>query len=269
MSTLTGQAIKDTYEGLLKLEDSTAGITSSYQQIQDGLGNNTGLQIKQNGLFGGGVLSYNQLQPQFMGSGYILTNGVQYGAGTQNTIIATPFYDNGIYSYSAITTYTATITSTSDTVEYAIYSAQIINPFGLYPYQQIVSGITASTTSTGAKTFVLPSNISMSGTGAGVYFLVYKISNSGVQPTYRPGGVSSIANLTNTSPLAYGPLLTLSNVYSIAQTIRGNNAVSNILSFSGLSTFDSTYSNTINTLQSSNASLSGQAAGLLLHVVGA
>jgi hypothetical protein len=268
MSNLTGQQINQTYDGLLNLQDSTTGITSSFQAIQDGLGNNTGLRIKQNGLFGGGVLSYNQLQPQFMGSGYQLTNAVQYGAGTQNTIIATPFYDSGIYSYSAITTYTATITSTSDTVEYAIYSAQIINPFGLYPYEQIVSGITASTTSTGAKTFVLPSNISMSGTGAGVYFLVYKISNSGVQPTYRPGS-TTISNLTSTSSLSYGPVLLLSNAYSSAQTIRGNNTSSNFLSFSGLSTFDSTYSNTINTLQSSNASLAGQAAGLLLHVVGA
>jgi hypothetical protein len=268
MANLTNQQIKDTYYGLLNLETTTTGITNSFQAIQDGLGNNTGLRIKQNGLFGGGVVSYNQLQPQFMGAGYQLTNGVQYGAGTQNTIIATPFYDSGIYSYSAITTYTATITSTSDTVEYAIYSSQIINPFGLYPYQQIVSGITADTTSTGAKTFVLPSNISMSGTGAGVYFLVYKITNSGVQPTYRPGA-TSISNLTSTSPLIYGPVLTLSNVYSTAQTIRGNNTSSNFLSFSGLSTFDSTYSNTINTLQSSNASLSGQAGGLLLHTVGA
>jgi hypothetical protein len=267
MSTLTGNQIQNTYQGLLNLATSTTGITSSFQSIQDGLGNNTGLRIKENGLFGGGVLSYNQLQPQFMGSGYQLTNAAQYTAGIQNTIIATPFYDNGIYSYSAITTYTATITSTSDTVEYAIYSAQIINPFGLYPYQQIVSGITADTTSTGAKTFVLPSNISMSGTGAGVYFLVYKISNGGVQPTYRPGAVGGIANLTSTSPLIYGPVLTLSNTYSTNQTIRGNNTSSTILSFSGLSTFDSTYSNTINTLQSSNASLSGQNAGLLLHTV--
>lgn len=268
MSNLTGQQINQTYPGLLNLATSTTGITSSFQAIQDGLGNNTGLSIKQNGLFGGGVLSYNQFQPQFMGSGYQLTGALQYAAGIQNTIIATPFYDNGIYSYSAITTYTSTITSTSDTVEYAIYSAQIINPFGLYPYQQIVSGITADTTSTGAKTFVLPSNISMSGTGAGVYFLVYKISNGGVQPTYRPGQ-TTIANLTSTSSLTYGTVLTLSNVYTTAQTIRGNNTQSNILSFSGLSTFDATYSNTINTLQSSNASLSGQPAGMLLHTVGA
>jgi hypothetical protein len=51
MSNLTGQAIQNTYDGLLNLQDSTTGITSSYQNIQDGLGNNTGAQIKQDGLF--------------------------------------------------------------------------------------------------------------------------------------------------------------------------------------------------------------------------
>jgi hypothetical protein len=160
MSNLTGQQIKDTYEGLLNLQDSTTGITNSFQAIQDGLGNDTGLRIKQNGLFGGGITSYNQFQAQYYGNGYSLAaGGTQYASGLQNTIIATPFYDNGLFSYSAITTYTLTATSTSDTIEYAIYSTQMINPFGLYPYQQIMSGMTASTTSVGAKTFVLPRQV--------------------------------------------------------------------------------------------------------------
>ena len=45
MSALTGNQIKDTYQGLLKLADSTTGITSSFQAVQDGLGNDTGLRI--------------------------------------------------------------------------------------------------------------------------------------------------------------------------------------------------------------------------------
>jgi hypothetical protein len=51
MSNLTGQQIKDTYEGLLNLQDSTTGITNSFQAIQDGLGNDTGAQIKQDGFY--------------------------------------------------------------------------------------------------------------------------------------------------------------------------------------------------------------------------
>jgi hypothetical protein len=267
MSTLTGQQIKDTYDGLLNLQDSTTGITNSFQAIQDGLGNDTGLRIKQNGLFGGGVTSYNVVQSQFFGNGYQPTAGVQYSAGMQNTIIATPFYDNGLFSYSAITTYTGQITTTSDTLEYAIYSSQIINPFGLYPYQQIVSGLTASTTSTGAKTFVLPSTLSFSGTGAGIYFIVYKVSNGGVQPTYRPGPTGSSLITSNGAFASVGLVLSLAGNYG-ATMIRANNGGNSFLNFSGLSTFDTTYSTTINTLQSTSTTLAGNPLGMLLHTIG-
>ena len=50
MGTLSGQSISDTYDGLLKLEDSTTGITSTYQQIQDGLGNDTNTKISTQGI---------------------------------------------------------------------------------------------------------------------------------------------------------------------------------------------------------------------------
>ena len=267
MSTLTGQAIKNTYDGLLKLEDSTNGITSSFQSIQDGLGNDTGLQIKQNGLFGGGITSFNPFKAQFFGNGYTASAGTQYNAGMQNTIIATPFYDNGLYSYSAITTYTGQITTTSDTLEYAIYSSQMINPFGLFPYQQIVSGMTASTTSTGAKTFVLPSTLSFSGTGAGVYFLVYKVSNGGVQPTFRPGNAATTLVFSNAAFPSTGVILAFTGNYAFGM-FRSNNGSTNFMSFSGLSTFDATYSTTINTLQSTSTTLTGNGLGILLHTIG-
>jgi hypothetical protein len=48
MGTLSGQTIQNTYDGLLKLEDSTNPITSSPQFIQDGLGNNTNMKIGTN-----------------------------------------------------------------------------------------------------------------------------------------------------------------------------------------------------------------------------
>ena len=142
MSTLTGQQIKNTYQGLLKLEDSTSGITSNFQQIQDGLGNNTGLRIATNQLEGPGIPSFVPLKAQYYGAGFLNVAGQQYSSGIQNTIIATPFYDGGEYSYSAITFNTQTITSTSDTIEAAIYTSQMINPYGIYPYAPIVSGIT-------------------------------------------------------------------------------------------------------------------------------
>ncbi len=267
MSNLTGQQINQTYDGLLNLQDSTTGITNSFQSIQDGLGNNTGLRIKQNGLFGAGITSYNAFQAQFFGNGYSIAAGTQYGSGIQNTIIATPFYDNGSFSYSAITTYTVTATSTSDTIEYAIYSAQMINPFGLYPYQQIMSGMTASTTSVGAKTFVLPSTLSFSGTGAGIYFLVYKVSNAGVQPTYRPAATGVALITANGAYPSVGLVQGFTGNYT-ASMYRSNNSANSFMSFSGLSTFDATYSTTINTLQSTSTTLGGNGLGVLLHTIG-
>ena len=267
MSNLTGQAIQNTYDGLLNLQDSTTGITNSFQSIQDGLGNNTGLRIKQNGFFGSGIISYNPIQPQYTGVGYIPAAGTQYNAGMQNTIIATPFYDSGLYSYSAITTFTGQITTTNDTLEYAIYNSQMINPFGLFPYEPIVSGMTASTTSTGAKTFVFPSTVSMSGTGSGIYFLVYKISNSGATPTFRPGSASSVLQLNNTAPLTLGLVSGFTGTFG-SSLFRANNGGTSFMSFSGLSTFNNPYSNTINTLQSTSTTLTGNALGMLLHTIG-
>ena len=77
MSTLTGQQINLTYPGLLNLETSTTGITSSFQQIQDGLGNNTGLTIRQNQLQGGGLFSNQYFVPQYMG-----TNSITFSANS-------------------------------------------------------------------------------------------------------------------------------------------------------------------------------------------
>jgi hypothetical protein len=265
MSTLTGQAIKDTYEGLLKLEDSTAGITDSFQAIQDGLGNNTGLQIKQNQLQGGGLFSSTYLVPQYMGGGVQIGAVVQYAAGTQNIIMASEFYDSGVFSYSAMSFYLATATSTSDTCEAAIYSAQYINGAGLHPKDLVISGITIPTTgATGMKTITFPSNISMSGTGAGPYFVVFKISNSGVQPTFRPGA-RSVGYAAFNALTFYGPVLNLAGTQYVSPfRINGTNIV-----YSGTSTFQNPYPSSIATTQSTTAAIAGASFGMLLQVVGA
>jgi hypothetical protein len=265
MSTLTGQQINQTYDGLLNLQDSTTGITNSFQAIQDGLGNNTGLQIKQNQLQGGGLFSSTYLVPQYMGSSVALANPAQYALGTQNIIQATEFYDNGVFSYSAMSFYLGTATSTSDTCDAAIYSSQYINGAGLHPKDLIISGITIPTTgATGMRTITFPSNISMSGTGAGPYFLVYKISNSGVQPTFRPG-VKGTTYQVFMANCFYGTVLNLSSTqYATPFRTNGNNIV-----YSGTSTFQNPYPSSIATTQSTTATILGSSFGMLLHVVGA
>ena len=268
MSALTGNQIKDTYQGLLKLADSTTGITSSFQAVQDGLGNDTGLRIATGQLESDNIPSFVPLKARFYGTGYANAAPAQYPAGIQNTILSTPIYDNGNYSYSAISINITTQTSTSDTLEMALYTSQMISPFGLFPHTPVVSGITADTTTLGVKTFIFPTPVSFSGYGAGVYWLVYKISNGGVQPTVRFGAAQTTTVLNQITFPIYGPVLGFTtNTYQSFN--RYNNAPNTFQSFSGLTTFDNPYSNTINTAQSTTTTLTGAAAGITLHTVDA
>ena len=263
MATLSGQTIQSSYQGLLKLQDSTTGITTNLQAIQDGLGNDTGLRIATNQLEGDGLLTFVPLKASYYGSGYVSTNAGQFGAGTQNVIIATPFYDNANYSYSAISFYTTTATSTSDTFEAALYTTQMINPFGLYPHTPIISGITASTTSIGQKTYTFPTDISFSGYGAGIYFLVYKISNSGVQPTWR-GGQGFVAQNTLSSAIYGNAQAIAANTFQ-ASPFRANNTTGSFQVFTGTTTFDNPFSATLNTTQSTSTTITGNFPGFILH----
>lgn len=267
MSSLSGQTIQSTYQGLLKLEDSSQGISSSLQPIQDGLGNNTGVRISTTQIESQNIPSFVPFQPTYFGSGYSNTSPAQYGSGTQNVILATPFYDNGNYSYSAMSVNVTTITTTSDTVEFAIYTPQMINPNGLFPHTPIISGLTCDTTTLGVKTITFPSNISMSGYGAGVYWLVYKISNSGVQPTVRFGATGQATLLNQILFPINGQVLGFTtNTYQ--QFNRYNNTANNLQVYTSLTTFDNPYSNTINSQQSTTTNITGVGAGCILHTVG-
>jgi hypothetical protein len=265
MSSLTGQQIQNTYQGLLKLADSTTGITSSLQSIQDGIGNNTGLRLASNQLEAPNIQSYISLKAQYYGSGFNNAAAAQMANGTQNVIIAYPFYDNGFYSYSALTYHLVTTTSSSDTCEAAIYTSQMINPNGLFPHSPIISGLTITTTgSTGQKTVTFGSNISMSGYGSGIYWVVFKVSNSGVQPTVRFGSSQTSTNVTAQSGI-YGIFQTLSANQFSGQAGYRNNGVWQV--FSGTTTFDNPFASTLNTTQSTTGSIAGSNLGMILHTI--
>ena len=241
MSNLTGQAIQNTYPGLLNLETATTGITPSYQQIQDGVGNNTNSRISTNGLVGPNIYNVYQLKADYYGIG-INATAVVGVASTQNVINAIPFYDNGLFSYSAITYNVATATTTSDTFEISFYDAQWVPGIGIAPNNLIMSGITLTVNSTGLKTTTLPSTLSFSGMGGGYYFMTYKISNSGVTPTVRLMG--SVGATTTIYPI-------IPSFYGFTTTIVGTSAGSPIkssalnpasLCYSGLSSFQVSYS---------------------------
>lgn len=198
MSTLTGQQIKDTYDGLLKLDDSTAGITASYQQIQDGLGNDTNTRISTQGILSPNIVNMNNLKPDYAGNGFVSGAGSVQPANTQNRVLYVPFYDPGVFSFSAISYQLGTLSSTSDVVSVAFYTAQQVPLCGVAPRDLIMSGITLDSfapATTGVKTTILPSTLSFSGTGGGFYIAAFYISNAGITPTVRYGGpVIQIAN---------------------------------------------------------------------------
>jgi len=202
MSTLTGQAIKDTYDGLLKLADSTNPITSTFQQIQDGLGNNTNTRISTSGIVSPNIVNMNNLKPDFGGIGFNSGVGTANIALTQNRTLYGIFYDTGVNSYSAVTYQCGTVTSTSDVVTMAIYTLQLVPGIGIAPKDLVMSGVTMISNSTGVKTTSLPSTLSFSGTGGGYYIVAYFVSNGGSTPTVRyTNGSFSTHNQSYTTSL--------------------------------------------------------------------
>jgi hypothetical protein len=243
MSTLTGQAIKDTYEGLLKLADSTTGITSTIQTIQDGLGNNTGMRVATNFFQSPTTLGINYLKGDYYGLGFGAANTGAI-ANTQNVIIAAAFYDTGLYDYSAITYNIGVATTTSDVWTGAFYTAQFAPNIGLGPSILIQSGITFTTNSTGVKTTTLPSTLSFSGYGPGIYFFVFKIANAGATPTVSPKTAAFTTFATSLNPFtSFGPIgMTLSQSGALINSPYKVNTQNTSVVYSSLSNFQTSYS---------------------------
>jgi len=186
MSNLTGQQINQTYQGLLKLADSSTGVTSTFQSIEDGLGNNTGLKISTSGLTGPNLFNLPKVSIRKVGAGIANTTTFAYGTGEYDSIHCVPFYDFGVNSFSSITYGLSAVTSTSDVVQIAFYNTQFYDNNGLIPYQLIATGGTITTTgSTGLKITTLPSSLSFSGQGSGLYWLCFITTNGGVTPTVK------------------------------------------------------------------------------------
>jgi hypothetical protein len=163
-----------------------------------------------------------------------------------------PFYDPGVYSFSAISYNLGTITTTSDVVSMAFYTMGQVPIIGVSPKDLIMSGITLeSATSTGVKTTNLPSTLSFSGTGGGFYIAAFYVSNSGVTPTVRYGSGTIVTNNQSfgaTLGLYLNTAGTGTNIGQRFPTNLGNsNAVLNLPFQSSYSTADIT-SNVSSTL---------------------
>ena len=187
MSALTPQQINQSYQGLLKLSDSTTGITSTLQAVEDGLGNDTGFNIATNRLEGGNIVNYYRLStPQYLGAGFTAT-AANPGA-VQNQLVCNIIYDSGLHSYSAITVNCLTLEA-GTSVDIAFYDTQYLDTYGIAPYQKLTE-VNIITTSTGLKTATFPSPLSFSATGAGIYWVVFRY-NTAASPVLRLAGVAN------------------------------------------------------------------------------
>jgi hypothetical protein len=232
MSTLSGQSIQNTYDGLLKLSNSTTGITETTQAIEDGLGNNTGGLIKQGQIWGGGMLNLNtnNIRNEYYGNGMNAAGTVP--ANIQNAgFISQIFYDAGVADYSAFTMNIITATTGNDILQWAFYSPQVVTGRGLAPKDLVVSGIVDPST-TGIKTSA--TTFSFSGVGGGPIFFLYRIKNSGSNPTFRPAGSSATANQNVFNSLFLGFTASLTNVNVYNQPQEANVGITNATYYSSL-----------------------------------
>jgi hypothetical protein len=187
MSSLTNQQVNQSYQGLIKLADSSTGITSSVQAVQDGLGNNTGLLIGTDYIGGSSLAPVYPVQRQKGGAGIAQGAGSAMNAGAQGLVQSVLFYDRGNISYSSITFGIGTISSTQDTYEFAIYDGQICPTAGFQPKTQLTSPLSATsadTTTTGLYTYAFSSDLVIE--KGGFYYLLFRVTNPGaVAPTMR------------------------------------------------------------------------------------
>lgn len=249
MSSLSGQSISSTYEGLLKLSDSTNPISSTFQAIEDGLGNDTGLDISTRGLTGPNIFNIPRVSIRKVGSGINNTGTLSYGNDEYDSIHCVPFYDFGLSSFSSITYSLSGATSTSDVVNIAFYNSQFDDNNGFIPYQLITTGGTLTTSgSTGLKITTLPSSLSFSGYGSGIYWLCFITTNAGTTPTVKFKSARFISQFNDFMRNLFGGFGTNSaeNSYVNAGTPTTTNNVTLAFWSGGTSTFPTEFTSTIN-----------------------
>jgi hypothetical protein len=180
MSTLFGNNISQTYQGLIKLTDSTTGVTSVTQSLQDGLGNNIPIQVSNNTVNISGSFLVNG-QPISVDTGSLVTTS-SFNAYTSsvNTQLAGLDIEtgslqnqiNGLATTGSLTSLSSSIATTdlsqnnrlgsleSKTGSYATTGSNQFNG-----NQSITGSLMASSTVTSLDGFVGPylqSNINLS-----------------------------------------------------------------------------------------------------------
>jgi hypothetical protein len=265
MGTLSGQTIQDTYDGLLKLEDSTNAITSSPQFIQDGLGNNTNMKIGTNIFSSSNTVPMGgEWIPQYVGPGYRVT-ATAWNANTQNKILYYPFYDAGQFAYSAMTVQIITASNNGTSLDLAFYDSQYIPGLGIAPKDLVLSGISIASSVSGLTTVAFASNMSYSGTGGGFKCAVLKLSNSGATPNFNITQDRQFSNSGNWPPSTIGNVLSGT---VLMRGIRSANEAGERILLTSLTNFQTSYSaNDIETTFSGSTVARANSLGWIFHVV--
>ena len=263
MSDLSNLNINQSFQGILNLSDSTTGITTTPQQIQDGLGNDTGIKIGTDRLEGGNILNYYRPStPQYLGVGFTAT-AVSPGA-VQNQLVCNITYDSGLHSYSAITLNCSTLEA-GTSVDVAFYNTQYLDTYGIAPYQKLTE-VNVDTTTTGIKTITFGTPLSFSGTGAGIYWVVFRYNTAGT-PVLR---LTSVANINFALSSNWLNFTNLGLVYNTAgtaimQSFRVNSTTSNL---AGMVLNTATFPNPMTSTQLTTiTSTSVSSAGFILHTI--
>lgn len=262
MADLSAQQINLSYPGLLTLETATAGIQSTPQELQDGLGGNTGFQIGTNRLQGGNMMPwYKAAVGKYYGNGFGST--AANPASNGNILIGGYFYDNGVSAYSAVTVNCTTLHA-SETCEVAFYDSQYIEGYGLQPYNKLAQLTITGTTTTGLKTMVLSSPLTFSGQGPGLVWQVSKYSTT--TPTIRFGAaVFSAGNFRAFAINQTGFIFNTAGATAFEPTqYAGITSTTSFMYNTG--TFPTTWSSTESALLTTSSS-SVLYPGVLLHTI--
>lgn len=219
MANLSGQTIQSTYYGLLNLDTATTGITSTYQTITDGIGNDTGLQIKENAFYSNNFSAdtYNDIF-EYPGRWSVPTWSGQTAAEEGNTGFTGFFYTTittavstnptGLSASTDSNTYPTfnylykgeifrgtsilVLTAASVNIKVALYEAFV--PTGAWntgtqvfrPWKKIFDIGTIDCSTTGVKYLDFPNQWVVPYTG--LYYIMLKIQASS---TLRLGGGNS------------------------------------------------------------------------------
>ena len=221
MSSLFGNNISQTYQGLIKLADSTTGVTSTTQSLQDGLGNNIPIQVSNNTVNISGSFLVNG-QPISFNTGSLVTTS-SFNAYTSSVNIKLAGLDietgslqnqiNGLATTGSLSGYTTVTTFNNYTGSNDAKVNELISKTGSYA---TITGQTALSSS------IAVTDLSQNNRLTSLESVTGSINRNGLITTGSVGGTQSITgslNVQGTLTATSASITYLETVYETASII--------------------------------------------------